>query len=324
VPYWNEPFAVYYNKSLFKQKGIEDPWARSRNQGDWTLEEMLDAARKINNPANDVWGLDWGLTDIYGIGTLIWTQGVSHVQWDPRVEFQLQLPEVFEANTWAIDWLMRQQINVTAPTPEATASRDRIQAGRPGVDVTGGTNRFATGKIGIHWRSVNDWRRMWPIIGTAFEWDMLPVPSIKGRPGASRSAGHPVCAYAKTKAPDDAWAFMRWMMGDAFQGFLAEHQFYVPAKRSHQARYFRPPSELPYQHPQVFSNMYKRPYGITWSHYNAVKNEADYGTEMAKIVRGEVPLQGGLRELERLLNQDVDYGGGENPFKGIRWPVQPR
>jgi hypothetical protein len=20
----------------------------------------------------------------------------------------------------------------------------------------------------------------------------------------------------------------------------------------------------------------------------------------------------------------VDYGGGENPFKGMRWPIQPR
>ena len=61
---------------------------------------------------------------------------------------------------------MRQKIDVTAPTPEAAASRDRIQGGKPGI-ASGGTNRFATGKIGIHYRSVNDWRRMWPIIGTA-------------------------------------------------------------------------------------------------------------------------------------------------------------
>ena len=38
----------------------------------------------------------------------------------------------------------------------------------------------------------------------------------------------------------------------------------------------------------------------------------------------EVPLQAGLKEMERLLNQDIDYGGGENPFKGIRWPIQPK
>lgn len=324
VPYWGEPFAIYYNKTLFRQKGVEDPWTRTRNQGDWTLEEMVEAARKINDPANDIWGLDWGTTSLVASGPLIWTQGVSHLQYDPKVEIKLTLPEVIEANTWAIDWMMRQKFNVTAPTPEAGASRDRIQGGKPAIDRSGGTNRFATGKIGVHWRSVNDWRRMWPIIGNAFEWDMLPVPSIKGKPGSSWTAGHPVCAWTKTKYPEECWAFMKWIMQDEFQGFLAEHQYLVPAKKSHQLKFFRVPAQFPYQHPQVFANVFKRPYGIIWSHYNAQANDDVYGREMPKIVLGEVALNNGLRELERMLNQDIDYGGGENPFKGIRWPIQPK
>jgi ABC-type glycerol-3-phosphate transport system substrate-binding protein len=224
---------------------------------------------------------------------------------------------------WTIDWMMRQKVNVRAPTAEAAASRDRIQGGKPAID-RGGTNLFATGKIGIHWRSVNDWRRMWPIIGTAFEWDMLPVPRIRNRPGCSWTAGHPVCAHSKTKHPEAAWAFMRWLIQDEFQGFLAENQYLVPAKKSHQARFFRVPQPLPYQHPQVFADVYKRPYGVIWSHYNAGLNDQVYGQEMGKIVQGETPIQGGLKELERRLNQDVDYGGGENPFKGVRWPIQPK
>jgi ABC-type glycerol-3-phosphate transport system substrate-binding protein len=323
LPYWVEPFAVYYNKSLFRQRGVEDPWARSRNPGDWTLEELVEAARKINDPANDVYGLDWGQQDMHGIGPLIWTQGVSHLQYDPAVEVRLQLPEVTQAVAWAADWMMRQGINVSAPTPESAAARARIQAGKPPINTTGGTNLFATGKIGIHWRSVNDWQRMWAVIGTAFEWDMLPVPSIKGKPGASWSAGHPVAAWAKTKHPDQAWAFMRWMIQDEFQGFLAEQQYLVPAKKGHQARFFRPPAAYPYQHPQVFANVYKRPYGIFFSHYRATESAATWGREMPRIITGEVAQASGLRELERLLNQEVDYGGGENPFKGMRWPLQP-
>ncbi|HEX2066814.1 MAG TPA: extracellular solute-binding protein [Candidatus Thermoplasmatota archaeon] len=252
VPYWAEPFAIYYNKTLFRQKGIEDPWTRTRNQGDWTLEEMVEAARRINDPANDVWGLDWSTTSLTGIGPLVWTHGVSHLQYDPQVEVNLQLPQYVQAVTWAIDWMMRQKLNVRAPTPEAAGSRERIQGGQPAID-RGGTNLFAQGKIGVHWRSVNDWRRMWPIVGTAFEWDMLPVPQQTGKPGASWSAGHPVCAYAKTKHPDDAWAFMRWLMQDEFQGYLAEHQYLVPAKKRHQPEFFRVPSQYPYQHPQVFA-----------------------------------------------------------------------
>ena len=84
------------------------------------------------------------------------------------------------------------------------------------------------------------------------------------------------------------------------------------------------PSQFPYQHPQVFANIFKRPYGIIWAHYNAAKNTSMWATEVNKIFSGEVPMQGGLREMDRLLNQDIDYGGGENPFKGVRWPIQPK
>ena len=55
-------------------------------------------------------------------------------------------------------------------------------------------NLFSSGKIGIHWRSVNDWRRMWPIIGTAFEWDMLPVPSIEREAGRRLDGRAPALA----------------------------------------------------------------------------------------------------------------------------------
>ncbi|MGH2370280.1 MAG: ABC transporter substrate-binding protein, partial [Chloroflexota bacterium] len=129
VPYWAEPFAIYYNKSLFAQQGIEDPWERTKNKGDWTLEEMIEAARKLGDPLSNVWGLDWSHTSAYGIGPLIWTRGVSHLQYDPQVEFKLQLPEVIEAHAWAIDWSMRQMLNVAAPVPEAGAARTSIQDG---------------------------------------------------------------------------------------------------------------------------------------------------------------------------------------------------
>ena len=118
---------------------------------------------------------------------------------------------------------------------------------------------------------------------------------------------------------------MKWMIQDEFQAFLAEHRYLTPAKRSHQARFFRVAEQYRYQHPQVLANVYRRPFGLLWgAHYNAVQNMQTYATEVLKLYRGEAPLRPGLTELNRLLNQEVDYGGGENPFKGTRWPFQPR
>jgi ABC-type glycerol-3-phosphate transport system substrate-binding protein len=218
------------------------------------------------------------------------------------MKFDLQLPQYVAALNTAIDWTERQRFNITGSSPEQAGARERLQAGKPAIDRPNGWNLFSSGKIGIHYRSVNDWRRMWNSVGTAFEWDMLPVPSMGGKPGAAWSAGHPVCAYAKTKHPDTAWAFMRWMMGDEFQDFLAEHQFPVPAKKKHQPRFFRAPEQYKYQHPTVFADVYKKPYGIYWSHYRAADDATLYNAEVGKIIRGEQPLQGTLQEPERRLN----------------------
>lgn len=35
-------------------------------------------------------------------------------------------------------------------------------------------------------------------------------------------------------------------------------------------------------------------------------------------------LPGGLQELERPLDQNMNCGGGENRFKGVRWPIPPK
>jgi ABC-type glycerol-3-phosphate transport system substrate-binding protein len=104
-----EPFAVYYNKSLFRQRGLADPWERAQLRGDWTLEELAEAARQLNDPANDVWGLDWGFTDYHGIGPPIWTRGVSHLQYDPQMAFRLQLPEVQPGASWTAGVQAREQ-----------------------------------------------------------------------------------------------------------------------------------------------------------------------------------------------------------------------
>ena len=324
VPYWAEPHSIFYNKTLFRTKGVPDPWEKSQNKGQWTIEEMVDAARKINDPTNDIYGMQWSMGDYHGIGALVWTQLVSHLQYDPEMKIDLQLPQYVSALNTAIDWMVRQKFNLAAPTPEMGDARTRLQSGRPGIDQANGFNPFSSGKVGIHWRSVNDWRRMWNSIGTAFEWDMMPTPSMNGKPGATWSAGHPVNAYSKTKEPEAAWAFMHYLMEDEFQGFLAENQFLVPAKKKHQARYYRVPPQYPYQHPTIFADVYKKPYGIYWTHYRAGENATLYNNEIAKVIRGEQPMQGTLQNLQTQLNAQIETGPGENPYKGIRWPIQPK
>lgn len=68
--------------------------------------------------------------------------------------------------------------------------------------------------------------------------------------------------------------------------------------------------------------MPKRPHGVIWSHYNSAKNQTDYNTQIQNIYKGAVPLASGLQDLSARLNLDIAYGGGDNPFAGLRWPFQ--
>jgi ABC-type glycerol-3-phosphate transport system substrate-binding protein len=317
LAYWVEPFAVYYNKTMLQKKGIADPWEKRERPGEWTLEEMLDTARRATNPAEDEWGLDWAY-GYHDIGSLIWTQGATHYDYD-QMKWQLETPASIQAHTWMMEWLKKNRWNVAGP------ERTRMMEPWGGRSLdNNGMTPFAYGKVAVHYRSVNDWSRMWPVVRDQFDWDMLPVPSIGGKPGASWTAGHPVNAWVKTKYPDDVWEFLKFLIMDDFQEFLAQEQILVPAKKSAQTKFFRAPAQYPYQHAQVFADVFKRPHGIPWRHFQADKNSTVYSEFRDRIYNGELDVVNGLKEASARMNQDVDYGGGEPPFKGLKLPIQPR
>ena len=188
-----------------------------------------------------------------------------------------------------------------------------------------GMTPFAYGKVAIHFRSVNDWSRMWPVVKDQFDWDMMPQPSINGKVGASWTAGHPVNAWAKTKHPDDVWEFLKFLIMDDFQGFMAQEQILVPAKLSAPgASSSGPRRSTPTSTPRSSPTCLRRPYGISLRHFEAGKNGTVYNEFRDKIFSGELGMGNGLKEASARMNQDIDFGGGEPPFKGLKLPIQPK
>jgi ABC-type glycerol-3-phosphate transport system substrate-binding protein len=318
LAYWVEPFGIYYNKSLFKKKGIPDPWEKRDKPGEWTLEEMLDAARRATDPSQDEWGLDWA-RGYHDIGPLIWSQGGTHFNYDP-LEWTLDSPASVQAHTWMADWWAKNKWNVNGP------ERDRMMApwGGKALDVAGGMTPFANGKVAIHYRSVNDWSRMWPVVKDQFEWDMLPIPSIQGKVGATWTAGHPVNMTSSSKQKDATWDFLKFLISDDFQKFMAEEQVLVPAKIDAQTRFFRAPTQYPYQHATVFSSGFKKPHGTAWRHPKSSDHGTVYNEYRDKLYRGELPVANALKEANDRMKVLMDIGPGENPFKGLKLPLPAR
>lgn len=318
LAYWVEPFGIYYNKSMFQKKGIPDPWAKSNNPGTWTFEEMVDAARRATSPADNEWGLDWGI-GYHDIGPLIWSQGGTHYNYDP-FGWTLEHPASVQAHTWMADWFGKTKYNI-AGTPARTQMMEPW--GGRALDNNGMTP-FANGKVAIHYRSINDWSRMFPVVKDQFQWDILPIPSFSGKPGASWTAGHPVNMWSKTKHPDDVWEFLKFLIGDDFQKFMSEEQVLVPAKVDHQTNFYRSPSVQPHQHAKVMADVFKKPHGIAWRNFKSADNNTVYTEFRNKMYNGELSIPNGLKEANARLNLDNEWGGGENPFKGLKLPIQPK
>jgi ABC-type glycerol-3-phosphate transport system substrate-binding protein len=317
LAYWVEPFGIYYNKTLLKKKGIQDPWEKRDKPGEWTLEEMLDIARRATNPAEDEWGLDWA-RGYHDIGPLIWTLGGTHFNYDP-LTWTLDSPPSVQAHQMMQEWWAKNKWNIDGPEK----TRMMQPWGGRALDNNGMTP-FANGKVAIHYRSVNDWSRMFPVVKDQFEWDMMPLPSIQGKPGASWTAGHPVNMWSKTKHKDDVWEFLKFLIGDDFQKFMSEEQVLVPAKIDHQARFYRAPSVQPHQHAKVFSDVFKKPHGIPWRHPKAPEHGPIYNEYRDKLYTGELAVANALREANGRINNLLDIGPGENPFKGLKLPIVPK
>ena len=75
-PYDNSSFAIYYNKAMFDAAGI--PYPPGEGKKPWTMEQLLDAAKKLTNPSKGQWGLifsDYGAGSQYDESNWIYTFG---------------------------------------------------------------------------------------------------------------------------------------------------------------------------------------------------------------------------------------------------------
>ena len=314
-----EPFGIYYNKTMFKRKGIPDPWEKRDKPRRVDAGGDGRRARRATNPAENEWGLDWatGFTDDRAVHL---DAGRHPLRLRPQMTWHLEHPASVQAHTWMMDWVAKTRWNISG-NPER-AQMMEPWSGRA-LDNAGMTP-FAYGKVAIHFRSVNDWSRMWPVVKDQFEWDMLPHAHHQ-REGGRLLYGRPpgrTCG-TKTKHPDDVWEFLKFLIGDDFQGFMAQEQVLVPAKLNHQERFFRPPAQYPFQHAKVFADVFKKPLRhLVPPLQGGRERHGVHRVPQQDLQRRAGHWPAGWKEASTRMNQDIDWGGGEPPFKGLKLPIR--
>jgi ABC-type glycerol-3-phosphate transport system substrate-binding protein len=312
LPYFAEPFGIYYNKTLLKQLGQADPWVAVK--GDWTWDQLMNLAKLATRDTDgdgkvDQWGIHWPYTPPGYFGPWAWTFGTNFIDWD-AARYTFSAPGSVEAF---------QRMQTAIFRDHTVMHNDEVTAVTQGAG--GGTkNPFQSGRALFWFRSVTDIPRNRLQIGTNFEWDVLPVPKVDAsRPGVGFQAGHPNWVAAKTKVADAATRFVVWLSQSESQDHMGDTKFLMPALKASHARFVKlNPGESP-EHIQQFPDVFKKPHGWHFRHHTTPDADALYGPVIHAVFRGEWPLVPALQELDVTMNEKLVLGSCA-PYKGTKIP----
>ncbi|MGJ9382262.1 ABC transporter substrate-binding protein [Salipaludibacillus sp. CF4.18] len=197
------PSAIYYNKDLFDEAGVEYPDPVEP----MTWDELLETAKALTDAEKD----QFGLGPIWWEG-FVWSNGGEFLSED-LTEFILHEEEGVEALQFVADLT---NVHKVAPNSHQLDAMDADQM-------------FETGRIAMNMAGrwmVPDYREM------NFDWDVAPMP--QGPTGISTNWSGSV-GYAindKTNFPEASFKLVEYLAGERGQEIQTELGFAIPTYES--------------------------------------------------------------------------------------------
>jgi len=203
---------LYYNKTLLDRGGVKYP------DDTWTLDNLLDAARKLNGSGdgtNKVWGFNFG-RDLNNISPYIWNAGGDAFDKpeDPT-KATMSSPASLEALQWLVDAINKHKV---APG-EGGAPQPSFQSGQIALQT------MAVNSIGATAQN------------SQFPWDITFVP--KGKTGRRQNYAGTLFYGVSTasKQPDAAWSLLKTICGPYGVGLHVQAQVGAPSLKGLEREY---------------------------------------------------------------------------------------
>ncbi|HEY3411744.1 MAG TPA: sugar ABC transporter substrate-binding protein [Armatimonadota bacterium] len=205
------PFAMYYNKDLFRRGGIPFPSATKP----YTWDEAVTVWKRLTVPNRKY----PRVMDQFGIAAFtwesaVWSLGGEVISKDGRRFMMADDPRTVEGMQWVADLALKYHC---APTPRESRSFD------PGpMFDTGKLACIITGRWAVpHYRTLN------------FDWDVAPIPvnpRTRKPAGWSGSVGLGIARDCPNKAA--AWRFVEFLAGPRGQAVQSLQGFQIPNQRA--------------------------------------------------------------------------------------------
>ncbi len=199
------PTVVFYNKNLFKEKGLKTPLELAK-EGKWTMDEFLKAGKAIADPANGLYGIsvarNWKNWQDQLVNIIL--QSGGDLFSEDGKKFLLNSPQGEKALQIYYDMIFKDKIH---PRPGDAIN---IESGKVGMQVM----RYSFLR---NVRSVKN-----------FEWDIAPFPTgVAGAPIEVGMAG--ISVLASTKHAAESTALLTFI---TTEGMKMKSEIHTPARQS--------------------------------------------------------------------------------------------
>ncbi len=199
---------IYYNKDLFKAKGVDDP-AELARQGKWNWENFLRVAKELTEPEKKIYG--FSMTNWWGPwGYFIYAAGGSLFNED-RTACGLDNPKSQAGLQFMADLFLKHKV-----------------ATQPGIEGGVGETEFIAGQAGM----LPNGRWMTPAMreNAKFDWGVVEMPEGPGGKATWLFWG-PYVVSAKTKYPQQCWTVIKALTSAEVTGKVAALGTNIPPRK---------------------------------------------------------------------------------------------
>ncbi|NUP47365.1 MAG: sugar ABC transporter substrate-binding protein [Catenulispora sp.] len=264
---------LWYNKKLFDAAGVKYPDAT------WTWQNVIDAAQKLNDPGKGVWGIaspDWTQENLFN--TMLQAGG-SAISADKK-KSGFDDPKSLAGLQYALDFVTKYKVSPTAQQMTDTQP-DQL---------------FASGKVAMFTDGDYDLPEYKGAAG--LDADVAPLPAGPDGKKATVINGLGNVIYAKTKHPEAAWEWVKYLGSKEANEIQAKTGTVIPAYNGLSAEWV---ASAPQYHLQVFIDQLNDavPYPVS-------KNTAAWSKPMQdtldQIWGGKLDLQTGAKQIADQMN----------------------
>lgn len=268
-----DTIALFYNKDMFDAAGVKYP------DDSWDWNTLLDAARKLTK-APDQWGMVVWNSGQEQYMNFLYSNGGAILS-DDKTKCVLDQPPSVQAFQFLVDMIYKDKVS---QLPQAMGDDPTVffQQGKAAMITTGSWN------IGPYSKDLK------------FKWGIAPLPKSPNtgkRVSVIHGLGNVISA--KTKHPDDAWEFVKFMASSQGQQILADTGTQIPTLQGLAKNWQETHKDLPTQIFLDAATNYSKEYpaSVTFSEWNDVLNKG-----LTQVYNNQVPVEQGLKDICTQMN----------------------